>query len=118
VPGQRAPLLIDEAAVRGMKPGSVIVDLASENGGNCACTDPARPTVAHGVQILPGANLASDIPANASQMYAKNLQTFVKHLAPKGELVLDLDDEITSGSMLTHAGRSPTTACKALLQNA
>src|SRR5262245_8591055 len=83
VPGQRAPLLIDEAAVKGLKPGSVIVDLASENGGNCACTDPSGPTVVHGVQILPGANLASDIPANASQMYAKNLVTFVKHLAPR-----------------------------------
>jgi NAD(P) transhydrogenase subunit alpha len=118
VPGQRAPLLIDEAAVRGMKPGSVIVDLASENGGNCACTDPAGPTTAHGVQILPGANLASDIPANASQMYARNLTTFVKHLAPKGELVLDLDDEITRGSMLTHAGQVTNDRVKALLQSA
>jgi NAD/NADP transhydrogenase alpha subunit len=116
VPGQRAPLLIDEAAVRGMKPGSVIVDLASENGGNCECTDPTRPTVAHGVTILPGANLASDIPANASQMYAKNLTTFVKHLAPKGELVLDLDDEITRGSMLAHAGQVTNDRVKALLQ--
>jgi NAD(P) transhydrogenase subunit alpha len=118
VPGQRAPLLIDEAAVRGMKTGSVIVDLASENGGNCACTDPSGPTTAHGVQILPGANLASDVPANASQMYAKNLVTFVKHLAPKGELVLDLDDEITRGSMLTHAGQVTNDRVKALLQSA
>ena len=118
VPGQRAPLLVDEAAVRGMKPGSVIVDLASENGGNCALTDPSGPTTAHGVQILPGANLAGDIPANASQMYARNLQTFVKHLAPKGELVLDLDDEITRGSMLTHAGQVTNDRVKALLQSA
>ena len=118
VPGQRAPLLIDEAAVRGMKAGSVIVDLASENGGNCACTDPARTTTAHGVTILPGANLASDIPANASQMYARNLITFVKHLAPKGEIVLDLDDEITRGSMLTHQGQVINDRVKALLASA
>ena len=67
------------------------------------------------VGSMPGANLASDIPANASQMYAKNLITFVKHLAPKGELVLDLDDEITRGSMLTHAGQVTNDRVKALL---
>ena len=102
----------------GLKPGSVIIDLASENGGNCACTDPSGPTTVHGVQILPGANLASDIPTNASQMYAKNLLTFIKHLAPKGELVLDLEDEITRGSMLTHAGQVTNDRVKALLQSA
>jgi NAD(P) transhydrogenase subunit alpha len=105
VPGQRAPLLIDEAAVQGMRPGSVIVDLAAEKGGNCACTDPERTLRAHGVYIIPGANLPSDIPANASQMYAKNLTTFLKHLAPEGEIVLDLEDEITRGAMLAHEGR-------------
>jgi NAD(P) transhydrogenase subunit alpha len=116
VPGQRAPLLIDEAAVRGMKPGSVIVDLASENGGNCACTDPSGPTTAHGVHILPGAMLASDVPTHASQMYAKNVVTLVKHLVPKSELVLDLDDEITRGAMLTHAGQITNDRVKALLE--
>jgi len=116
VPGQPAPLLIDEAAVRGMKPGSVIIDLASENGGNCACTDPSGPTTAHGVRILPGANLASDVPTHASQMYAKNVVTLVKHLVPKSELVLDLDDEITRGAMLTHAGQITNDRVKALLE--
>jgi NAD(P) transhydrogenase subunit alpha len=105
VPGQRAPLLIDEAAVQGMRAGSVIVDLASEQQGNCACTDPEKEVVAHGVRIIPGNNLPSDIPANASQMYAKNITTFVKHLAPEGELVLDLEDDITSGALLTHQGQ-------------
>ncbi len=104
VPGQRAPLLIDEAAVRAMSPGSVIVDLAAELGGNCELTQPDREVVAHGVHIIPGLDLPSEIPADASQMYAKNLTTFVKHLAPEGELVLDLEDEITSGAMLTHEG--------------
>ncbi len=116
VPGQRAPLLIDEAAVKGLKTGSVIVDLAAENGGNCACTDPSGPTTAHGVTILPGANLPSDIPANASQMYGKNVVTFIKHLAPEGELVFDLDDEITSGAMLSHEGRVTNDRVKALLE--
>jgi NAD(P) transhydrogenase subunit alpha len=99
-----------------MKTGSVIVDLAAENGGNCACTDPSGPTTAHGVLILPGTNLPSDIPANASQMYGKNLVTFLKHLAPEGELVFDLDDEITRGAMLAHEGQVTNDRVKALLE--
>ncbi len=82
----------------------MIVDLAAEQGGNCACTKPDGDTVAHGVTIIAAANLPSDVPANASQMYAKNLSTFLVHLAPEGELVLDLEDEITAGAMLTHDG--------------
>jgi NAD(P) transhydrogenase subunit alpha len=116
VPGQRAPLLIDEAAVRGMKSGSVIVDLAAEQQGNCECTDPEREVVVHGVRIIPGTNLPSDIPANASQMYAKNLITFLKHLAPEGELVLDLEDEITRGALLTHEGEIANDRVKALAE--
>ncbi|MGI9658523.1 MAG: Re/Si-specific NAD(P)(+) transhydrogenase subunit alpha [Gaiellaceae bacterium] len=104
VPGQRAPLLIDEAAVAGMSPGSVIVDLAAELGGNCALTQPDREVVANGVQIIPGSNLPRDIPTDASQMYGNNLTNLLQHLAPEGELVLDLGDEITRGVMLTHAG--------------
>jgi NAD(P) transhydrogenase subunit alpha len=118
VPGQRAPLLIDEAAVRGMRPGSVIVDLAAEQHGNCAYTDPAREVVVHGVRVIPGANLASDIPTHASQLYAKNLTTFLRHLAPKGELVLDLEDEITRGSLLTHQGAIANDRVKALAEAA
>ena len=116
VPGQRAPLLIDEAAVKGMKAGSVIVDLAAEQQGNCACTDPERETVAHDVHIIPGQNLPSQIPANASQMYAKNLTTFLKHLAPEGELVLDLEDEITRGALMTHEGEIVNDRVKALAE--
>jgi NAD(P) transhydrogenase subunit alpha len=118
VPGQRAPLLIDEAAVQGMKTGSVIVDLAAEKGGNCACTDPERTVRAHGVDIIPGDNLPSDIPANASQMYAKNLTTFLKHLAPEGEVVLDLEDDITSGAMLAHEGRITNERVAAMAEGA
>jgi NAD(P) transhydrogenase subunit alpha len=118
VPGQRAPLLIDEAAVQGMRTGSVIVDLAAEKGGNCACTDPERTVRAHGVDIIPGDNLPSDIPANASQMYAKNLTTFLKHLAPEGEVVLDLEDDITSGALLAHEGRITNERVAAMVEGA
>jgi NAD(P) transhydrogenase subunit alpha len=118
VPGQRAPLLIDEAAVKGMRRGSVIVDLAAENGGNCECTDPERTVAVHGVTIIPGVNLPSDIPANSSQLYARNLTTFIKHLAPEGELVLDLGDEITSGAMLSHEGAIVNERVKSLVEGA
>ena len=111
VPGQRAPLLIDEAAVKAMKAGSVIVDLAAEQGGNCECTQPGE-SVAHNVTILGATNLPAEIPANASQMYAKNLTTFIAHLVKEGELVLDLEDEITRGAMLTHDGRITNAAAR------
>ena len=105
VPGQPAPFLINEAAVEAMRAGSVIVDLAAEKGGNCQLVTPDATTVVHGVTLIGSTNLPAEIPANASQMYAKNLTTFVKHLAPEGQLVLDLEDEITAGAMLTHDGK-------------
>lgn len=113
VPGQPAPFLINEAAVKAMRPGSVIVDLAAEKGGNCQLTTADQTTVVHGVTLIGSTNLPSEIPANASQMYARNLTTFMKHLAPEGELVLDLEDEITSGAMLTHAGKIVNEAVRA-----
>ena len=116
VPGQRAPLLIDEAAVRGMRPGSVIVDLAAEQGGNCALCDPDKEVIAHGVRIIPARNLPSDVPTHASQLYARNLVTLLKHLAPKGELDLDMQDEITRGSLLTAQGAIANDRVKALAQ--
>jgi NAD(P) transhydrogenase subunit alpha len=115
VPGQRAPILIDEAAVKAMKSGSVIVDLAAEQGGNCECTTPGE-SVAHGVTILGATNLPSQIPANASQMYAKNLTTFVAHLVKEGKLELDLEDEITSGAMLTHEGKITNEAARSRVE--
>ncbi len=104
VPGQRAPVLIDEDAVRGMRPGSVIVDLAAEKGGNCVLTQPDQEVRAHGVTILGPTNLPSEVPANASQMYSKNLTTFLAHLRQDDELQIDLGDEITSGALLAHQG--------------
>lgn len=112
VPGQPAPRLIEEDAVRAMKPGSVIVDLAAESGGNCALTEPDRNVTVHGVLIISATNLPSEIPANSSQLYARNLTTFLMHLTNEGELVLDLEDEITSGTMLTHDGKITNEAAR------
>jgi NAD(P) transhydrogenase subunit alpha len=104
VPGQTAPLLIDEAAVRAMKPGTVVVDLAAAKGGNCASTQADQDVNVDGVLVLGHTNLPAEIPAHASQMYAKNLVTFLKHLLVDGRIELDLEDEITSGALLTHEG--------------
>jgi NAD(P) transhydrogenase subunit alpha len=118
VPGKPAPELISEATVQAMKPGSVIVDLAAEKGGNCACTRPDRDVVVHGVTIIGRTNLPSEIPADASRMYSKNIVTFLKHLAPEGELVLDFEDEITQGALLTHDGVIANEAARALAEGA
>lgn len=102
VPGRPAPVLLDEAGVRGMRPGSVVVDLAAPNGGNCACTKPGEEVVVEGVRILGPLNLAAELPRDASQMFSKNVVSLVGHLAKEGEIVVDLDDEITRGCLLTH----------------
>ena len=98
--------------MRAMKPGSVIVDLAAESGGNCALTEPDRNVTVDGVLIISATNLPSEIPANSSQLYARNLTTFLMHLTNEGELVLDLEDEITSGTMLTHDGKITNEAAR------
>jgi NAD(P) transhydrogenase subunit alpha len=112
VPGQRAPVLIDEAAVRAMRPASVIVDLAAARGGNCALTQADREVVAHGVTILGPTNLPAEAAAHASQMYARNLVTLLRHLVADGALRLDLEDEITRGALLTHEGRIASDAVR------
>ena len=104
IPGKRAPLLITGEAVQGMKPGSVIVDLAAETGGNCELTELGRDVVRNGVLILGPANLPSTLPYHASQMYARNVSSFLLHVTRDGNLVLDFDDEITRDTCVTHAG--------------
>jgi NAD(P) transhydrogenase subunit alpha len=104
VPGKKAPILITAAMVAGMAPGSVIVDLAAERGGNCELTKPGETVVAHGVTIQGPENLPSTVPYHASQMYAKNVATFLLHLVKKGELTLDMNDEITKETMMTQNG--------------
>ena len=104
VPGRKAPVLVTSEMLRGMRPGSVIVDLAAEQGGNCEASEPGSETTAHGVRVVAPLNLAATIPHHASQLYAKNLANFVQNLAKKGELALDADDEIVRDSMLTRGG--------------
>ena len=104
IPGKKAPVLITAAAVQGMKPGSVIVDLAAETGGNCELTEPGSEIVRNGVSILGPVNLASTVPLHASQMYAKNLAAFLGHLVQDGQLRLDFEDQITRDTCVTHAG--------------
>ena len=116
VPGQRAPLLIDEATVEAMRPGSVIVDLAAEQGGNCALTQAGHDVVAHGVQIRGPLNLPSAHPSHASQLFGRNVATFILHLVKDGKLTLDLDDEVTRGPLVTHEGKVVHEGTRARLE--
>jgi H+-translocating NAD(P) transhydrogenase subunit alpha len=101
VPGRPAPRLIPASAVERMRPGSVIVDLAAETGGNCELTEPGEEVVRGGVTIVGFTDLAARMPYHASQLYARNMSALLLHLAPEGELALDFDDEITGGACVT-----------------
>jgi H+-translocating NAD(P) transhydrogenase subunit alpha len=105
IPGRPAPKLVTEDMVKSMKPGSVIVDMAAEMGGNCELTEPGREVVKHDVLIIGITNLPATMPASATQMYAKNLQTLIKHLMTDGSVDLDFTDEITRGATITHGGQ-------------
>jgi NAD(P) transhydrogenase subunit alpha len=106
IPGKRAPILITEEMVKAMKPGSVIVDLAADFGGNCGFTEPGKEVEKHGVLISGLTNVASSMPVHASQMFSKNVEKFLVHLSEKdgSKLKLDMEDEITAGSMITRDG--------------
>ncbi|MBA3475455.1 MAG: Re/Si-specific NAD(P)(+) transhydrogenase subunit alpha [Actinobacteria bacterium] len=101
IPGRPAPRLIPAAAVERMRPGSVIIDLAAEAGGNCELTEPGAEIERGGVTIVGFTDLASRMPYHASQLYARNVTALLLHLAPDGELSLDFDDEITAGACVT-----------------
>ncbi len=105
VPGKKAPTLVTENMVQVMPPGSVLVDLAAERGGNCELTKPGETVMAHDVTILGPANLASDIPRHASQMYSNNLTTFLKSFVQDGTPVIDLTDECIVGTLVTKDGQ-------------
>jgi NAD(P) transhydrogenase subunit alpha len=104
VPGKPAPKLITEDMVKEMREGAVIVDLAVEQGGNCELSKSGESVEAHGVTIIGHPNMPAATPADASLLYARNIQALITHLLTEGEIVLDLDDEITNGALLTHAG--------------
>ncbi len=115
IPGKPAPRLIEEDAVRGMKPGSVIVDLAADGGGNCALTQPGKEVTAHGVVINGPLNLVSTMSVNASQLYARNVTSLFNEFVKDGQLNLDFEDEVIKESCLTHNGEILNERVKALL---
>lgn len=104
VPGKKAPLLVTEGMVAQMQPGSVIVDLAAEQGGNCEGTEPGKDVVRHGVTIIGPINLPSSMPFHASQMYAKNVLTLLQYLIKDGALQLNFEDDIIGSTCITHGG--------------
>jgi NAD(P) transhydrogenase subunit alpha len=104
IPGKKSPVLITEDMVKGMAPGSVILDLAAERGGNCEITERGKTVVKHGVTIIGAINLATGVPYHASQMYAKNMTSFLTHLIKDQKLNLNLQDEIVRETLVTHGG--------------
>jgi len=104
IPGKKSPVLVTEEMVRGMAPGSVILDLAAERGGNCELTRTGQTIVEHGVTIIGAINMASGVPYHASQMYARNITAFLLHLVRDGKLNLNLEDEIIRETLVTRDG--------------
>jgi NAD(P) transhydrogenase subunit alpha len=116
IPGKPAPVLVTEEMVRSMKPGSVIVDLAAEMGGNCVLTQKGAEVTECGVTILGPLNLPATMPTHASQMYAKNISTFLQHLLKEGELNLDFEDEITASTCITREGKVVHEATRSAIE--
>jgi NAD(P) transhydrogenase subunit alpha len=105
VPGRRAPILVTEQAVKLMKPGSVVVDLAGEAGGNCELTEPGQTVIRHDVKIVAPLNLPSSMAEHSSQLYARNIQSLLDLMITDGELALDFEDEIIAGACITRGGQ-------------
>jgi NAD(P) transhydrogenase subunit alpha len=119
VPGRKAPRIITKAMVEGMKPGSVIVDIAAETGGNCEATEPGKTvTTANGVTVIGPLNLAATTPIHASELYAKNLYNFLELSIKDGALNLDWDDELIAKTCVTHAGQIKHEPTKQLVEGA
>ena len=104
VPGRKAPILLTTEMVEGMAPGSVVVDLAAERGGNCELTKPGETVIHNGVTILGPANLPAEVAYHASQMYAKNITTFLLHLLDEGKINFDMEDEVIADTLITRGG--------------
>jgi NAD(P) transhydrogenase subunit alpha len=115
IPGKPSPVLVTAEAARGMAPGSVIVDLAAERGGNCELTKPDETVVENGVTILGPTNLPSEVPTHASQMYAKNLTNFVQLIARNGRLHLNLEDQVVRETLAAHRGEVVNPRLRELL---
>jgi len=118
VPGRPAPLLIRGAAIEAMRPGSVLVDLAAPAGGNCELTQPGITQTINGVTLFAPLNLPSEVPVHASQLYARNILNFLALIVKKGELVVDLADEVQAGACVSHEGKPVNPRVAKLLQSA
>jgi NAD(P) transhydrogenase subunit alpha len=116
VPGQRAPKLISEEAVEGMRSGSVVVDIAAEQGGNCALTEPGKTVVKHGVTIIGPLNLPSTMAPQASQLYSRNISSFLLAIMKEGGLNVDLTDDLVKGSLVINRGEIVHPATKAAIE--
>jgi len=116
VPGSRAPLLVTEDAVKRMKPGSVLVDLAAEQGGNCALTEPGKTVVKYGVKIHGPLNLPSSMAPQASQLYSRNVTAFLLPMLKGGELSPDPNDDLVKGTMVVQAGKVVHEATRKALE--
>ena len=115
VPGRKAPVLVTEEMVRNMKPGSVVLDMAVEFGGNCEVSEKGKNVKKHGVTIIGEPNLPSLVPTHSSEMYAKNILSLIQHIGKEGNVELNLEDEIVQGSLITHNGEVINQRIKELL---
>lgn len=106
IPGRKAPVLISEDMIKSMKMGSVVLDMAVKQGGNCAVSEFNRTVVKHGVTIIGEPNLPALLPLNASELYSKNIIAFLLHLANKEKFMMDMEEEITKGSLITYQGKA------------
>ncbi|HEY1509231.1 MAG TPA: Re/Si-specific NAD(P)(+) transhydrogenase subunit alpha [Solirubrobacteraceae bacterium] len=113
VPGRRAPILVTEKAVKLMKPGSVIVDLAAESGGNCELSEPGETVIRYDVKIMAPLNVPSTLAEHASQLYARNIQALLGLMIDEGELKLDFEDEVIAGACITRGGEIVNEGAKA-----
>jgi NAD(P) transhydrogenase subunit alpha len=113
VPGRRAPILVTEDAVKRMKPGSVVIDLAGEAGGNCELTEPGQTVVRHDVKIVAPLNVPSTMAEHASQLYARNILALLELMVKEGALALDFDDEVIAGACVTRGGEIVHEGAKA-----
>jgi len=104
VPGKKAPILVSEEMVKNMRPGSVVLDMATEFGGNCEISERGKTIKKFGVSIIGESNLPSLVPTHASEMYSKNILSLILHIGKEGKVTLNLDDEIIKGSLITHNG--------------
>ena len=116
VPGKKAPILVTEEMVKKMRPGSVVLDMATEFGGNCEISEVGETVVKHDVTIIGESNIPSLVATNSSEVYSKNLQALLEHISSEGKVELNLEDEIVAGSLITHNGEVVHERTKEALQ--